>query len=168
MATIKHHYEADEFQFRSGTAFPQYVRAEGTSAPVPGLAFDAATEEAVFRRFRAINYGTGNWTVMIGWYADTASTGGVTWGISVAAITPNTDTQDVETKAFATETLVSDTHLGTTGQRSHDAAATISALDSVAADDWVVLKVARKPADAGDTMSGDAILTMVDVSYSDT
>jgi hypothetical protein len=32
----------------------------------------------------------------------------------------------------------------------------------------VELKIARKPADASDTMTGDAILTLVTVSYSDT
>jgi hypothetical protein len=168
MATIKQHFDADAAQFRSATAFPQYVKVDGTNAPVTGLAYDASTEETSYLRMRAINYGSGNWTVNLNWYADTASSGGVSWGVSVAAITPNTDTQDVETKAFATETIVSDTHLGTTGQRSHDVVGTLSNLDSVAADDLVLIRVARKPADAGDTMSGDAILTMVDISYSDT
>jgi hypothetical protein len=168
MATIKQHFDADVVQFRSATAFPQYVKADGTNGPVTGLAYDASTEEVAFIRTRATNYGSGNWTVLFSWYADTATSGGVSWGVSVAAITPNTDTQDVETKAFATETVVSDTHLGTVGQRAHDVAATVSNLDSVAADDWVLLKIARKPSDAGDTMAGDAILTMVDVSYSDT
>ena len=168
MATIKQHLEARDGEYRSSTAFPALVKAEGTNAPVSGLAFDASTEEAIFFRTRAVNYGTGNWTVIVGWYADSASSGGVTWGVSIAAITPNTDSQDIETKAFATETTFSDTHLGTTGQRAHDAVGTISNLDSVAADDVVVIKLARKPADAGDTMSGDAIVTMIDLSYSDT
>lgn len=168
MATIKQHFEAEAFQFRSGTAFPQYTKAEGTNAPVTGLAFDAATEEAAFLRTRASSYGSGNWTLSFDWYADTASSGDVVWGASVAAITPNTDTQDVETKAFATETTVTDSHLGTTGQRAHTISMTVSNLDSVAADDEVYLKVVRKAAAAGDTMTGDAILTMLDVSYSDT
>jgi hypothetical protein len=168
MATIKQHFDSDVLQFRSATAFPQYVKADGSSYPVTGLAFDATTEEAAFIRLRAINYGTGNWTILLGWYADTATSGGITWGVSLAAITPNTDTTDTETKSFATETTFSDTHLGTTGQRAHDVIGTITNLDSVAADDWVEIKIARKPADAGDTMTGDAILTMVGISYSDT
>lgn len=168
MATIKQHFDTDVMVFRSATAFPQTLKTDGTNAPITGLAYDAATEEAAFLRTRAVNYGTGNWTVTLNWYADTATSGDVIWGVSIAAITPNTDTQDVETKAFATETTVTDTHLGTTGQRSHDVVMTISNLDSVAADDVVLVKVARKAAAGGDTMSGDAILTMVDVSYSDT
>lgn len=168
MATIKQHYDADMFQFRSASPFPQYVKVDGTNGPVTGLAFDATIEQVAFLRLRATNYGSGNWTVQFNWYADTGTSGGISLGVSVGAITPNTDTQDVETKAFSTETIFTDTHLGTTGQRSHDVVGTISALDSVAADDVVALKVARKTADAGDTMAGAAIVTMVDISYSDT
>lgn len=168
MATVKLHFDSDVMTFRSATAFPQLVRNDGTNYPVSGLAFDAATEQAAFVRFRAVSYGSGNLTALINWYADTASSGDIVWGISLAAITPSTDTQDMETKAFATEQTVTQTHLGTTGQRSHDATLTISNLDSIAANDHVVLKVARKSAAAGDTMSGDGILVMLDVSYSDT
>ena len=100
--------------------------------------------------------------------SDTASSGGITYGASLAAITPNVDTQDIETKAFATENTASDTHLGTTGQRQHSFAVTVSNLDSLAADDEVYLRIRRVPADGGDTMTGDAIITRVIVTYSDT
>lgn len=167
MGTMKLHFDPEVVIFRSATAFPQYVRVDGTTGPVTGLAFDASTEETIYIRFRALNYGTGNWTITCNWYADTASSGGIALGASIAAITPDTDTQDMETKAFATETVFTDTHLGTTGQRSHDAVGTLSNLDSVAANDIVNMRLARKPADAGDTMSGDLILTAIDLSYSD-
>lgn len=170
MGVIKHHFESDVFQFRGATAFPYYAKQDGTTIPITGLYYDDTTEQASFVRFRAFNFGASNTniTVSIGWYASTATSGGVAWGVSLAAITPNTDTQDVQTKALATETIITDTHLGTTGRRAHDVSGSISALDSLAADDWVFLKIARKPADAADTLSGYAILTMVDLSYSDT
>lgn len=168
MGTIKLHFDTDTFQFRVGYSYPQFVKADGSSFPVSGLAFDASVEEIAFFRFRAVNYGSGNLTVILGWYAASASSGGVAWGTSLAAITPNTDTTDVETKAFATETITTDTHLGTTGKRAHDAIGTISNLDSLASDDWAWVRIARKVSDAGDTMTGDAILTTVDLSYSDT
>ena len=88
------------------------------------------------------------------------------WGVSLAAITPNTDTQDVETKAFDTEETVADTHLGTTGQRLHSIALTLTETDAVAAGDDVTLRLARKVADASDTMTGDAQVTAVIVEYS--
>lgn len=167
MGTMKLHFDPETCIFRTATAFPQLVRVDGTTGPVSGLAFDASTEETIYFRFRALNYGTGNWTLTLNWYADTASSGGIAWGASLAAITPDADTQDMETKAFATETVFTDTHLGTTGQRSHDAVGTLSNLDSMAANDIVNMRIARKVADAGDTMAGDMILTSVDISYSD-
>lgn len=144
------------------------TQVAGTNFPVPGLAFDATTQETVYFRFPAVSYGSGNVTVTVDWYADTASTNGIVFGASLAAITQNTDTQDIETKAFATENTASDTHLGTTGQRLHTFDITVSNLDSIASGDDVTLRLRRAPADASDTMTGDAIVTRVIVSYSDT
>ncbi len=147
------------------TIYAQYKSVSGTNFAVSSLAFDATTEEAVFFRFVARNYASGNLTVRIRWYADTATTGGVTWGVRLAAITPDTDTQDVETKAFATEQEANDTHLATTGQRLHEAVLTLSNLDSLAARDDVTLRLARKVANANDTMTGDALVVGLIVEY---
>lgn len=146
------------------SAFPALVR-NGTNFPVMGLAFDAASDEAVFWSFRSTNYASGNLTIDIDWYADTASSGDVVWESQLAAITPNTDTQDVETKALATLNNVTDTHLGTTGQRLHRCTITASNLDSLAIDDVVWLRLARDANNAADTMTGDAILVKVTVTY---
>ncbi|MGH7178542.1 MAG: hypothetical protein ACREJC_14290, partial [Tepidisphaeraceae bacterium] len=101
-------------------------------------------------------------------YADTASTGDVIFCAQLGAITTNTDTQDIETKALATAQTVTDTHLGTTGQRLHTVDLTISNLDSIAAGDWCVLRLYRDADAAGDTMAGDASVTLISLSYSDT
>jgi hypothetical protein len=147
------------------TTFPQLVQANGTAIPVRGLAFDAATEESCFFNLRAINYASGNLTIDFYWYADTASSGDVIWGAAIAAITANTDSQDIETDALATAATATDSHLGTTGQRLHQIAVTVSSLDSLAADDWVALQVYRDADAGGDTMTGDAILVGLTVSY---
>jgi hypothetical protein len=131
------------------------------------LAFDAASDEEAFFELIASEYGSGNVTVDVHWYADTASSGVVRWGVSIAVITPNTDTQDVETDSFATEATFDDTHLGTTGQRHHQATITVSSLDSLQADDYVVMRIRRIGSHANDTMAGDAILRRARVSYSD-
>ena len=141
--------------------------AAATNFPVPALDFDAATDESSLFYFRASNYGSGNLTLKLHWYADTASSGDVIWGAQIAAITPNTDTQDIETKAFATAQTVTDTHLGTTGQRLHEAELAITNLDSIANGDWCCLKVYRDADAAGDTMTGDASLVGMSLSYSD-
>jgi hypothetical protein len=135
---------------------------------VTGLAYDTSTVERAYFHTNMPDYGSGNVTATVHWYADTASSGGVTWETALAAITPNTDTQDVETKSFAAVNTANDTHLGTTGQRLHSIDVTISNLDSLAAGDVVWLRLSRLTTDAGDTMTGDAILTSVVLAYSDT
>jgi hypothetical protein len=162
---MPHEFNARDADVRS-TAFPALVRANGTTIPVSGYAFDATAEEAVFFRFRASDYVSGNVTVDLDWYADTASSGAVVWGAQMAAITPDTDSQDIETDALPTTTNVTDTHLGTVGQRLHRASVTLTgaALDTVAANDHVAVRVARVSTDGADTMTGDAILVHVSVS----
>lgn len=167
MATVRHAFEPGDALFpTSNPAAPSLV--QGTNAPVGGLAFDATTQETCFFRFAALSYGSGNLTVTVDWYADTGSANGIVFGAAIMCITQNTDTQDIETDAFATESTASDTHLGTTGQRLHTFDITVSNLDSIAAGDDVVLRLRRLPADGSDTMTGDAIVTRVIVSYSDT
>lgn len=142
----------------------------GTNFPVRCLAFDGgSTDETVYWQTRLPNYGSGNLTLKIMWYADNASSGNVVFGAAIAAITPNTDTQDIETKAFATASTVQDAHLGTTAQRLHECSITISNLDSVAADDWVAIQLYRDASDTvNDTLSNDALVVDVELSYSDT
>jgi hypothetical protein len=168
MATVTIELHPEQAQFLS-TNFPQYTKINGTNFPVPGLAFDAATDEAAFFNFIATNYGSGNLTVRVYWYADTASTGNVVWEAQISAITVNTDTQDVETDGLATLNFVQDTHLGTTGQRVHSADITLSNLDSIAVGDFCTLRLARDAngTNATDDMAGDAIVLMTTVSYSD-
>lgn len=169
MATVKQILSPDEAQFQT-TNFPQFLRVAGTNFPVTGLAYDAATDESAFWKTRAFNYGSGNLTLTLNWYADTASTANVVWEAQIAAITPDTDTQDIETDGLATLNYVQDTHLGTTGQRVHTCAITVSNLDSLAADDLLFIRIARDAngTNATDDMTGDAILTLAELSYSDT
>lgn len=148
-----------------GTVFPQRDRKLGTNIPVPLLAYDAAADEAAFWRFIATGYSSGNLTLDLYWYADTASSGDVVWGAAIAAITPNTDSQDIETDALATENTATDSHLGTTGQRLHHVAITITNLDSIADGDEVVLRIRRLGSNGSDTMTGDACLVQARLSY---
>jgi hypothetical protein len=166
MATVYQQLDPGSAQFLS-TAFPALVK-NGSNFPVLGLAYDAAADEAAFWLIRAANYGSGNVTVDIDWYADTATADDVVWSVQLAAITPNTDSTDVETKALATANTATHTHLGTTGQRLHRATVTVTNLDALAADDDVWVRVARDADNAADTMTGDAVLTLATVSYSDT
>jgi len=166
MANVYIPISPEAAQYLAAT-FPAYLKANGSSFPVSGLAYDAATDESAFWRFRAVNYASGNVTLDIFWYADTATSANVVWEAQLSAITPNTDSQDIETDGLATLNFVQDTHLGTTGQRLHSCAITISNLDSLAADDIVTLRIARDAngTSATDDMTGDAILVSATVSY---
>lgn len=170
MATVKIELGPEGAQFLS-TNFPQLVK-NGSNFPALGLAYDATTDESAFWRFVATSYGSGNLTLDLYWYADTDTTSGhtISWEAQIAAITADTDTQDVETKALATLNAVQDTHLGTTGQRLHKCSITISNLDSIAAGDECWLRIARDANDTNftDNLTGDAILVGAVLSYSDT
>lgn len=150
------------------TTFPEFKNISGTNIPVLSLAFDAALDEAAFWRIPIVRYGSGNLTCVVYWYADTASSGDIVWEAAIAAITPDADTQDIETDSLATIQKVTDSHLGTTGQRLHQASITISNLDSLAALDDVAFRIRRLGnSDAADTMTGDALLVRALISYSD-
>lgn len=168
MATVYQVLEA-RAGIPAATNGAQHDVISGTNFPIPVLAYDGgSTDESAFFYSRALNYGSGNITIDIDWYADTATSGDVVWGAQIAAITPNTDTQDIETDALATANTVTDSHLGTTGQRLHRCSITLSNLDSIASGDWFVLHIYRDASDTGtDTMTGDAYLVMLTLSYSD-
>lgn len=148
--------------------FATYDVISGSNFPVPCLDFDTTTAESIYFYFRADEYGSGDLTIDIDWYADTAASGNVVWDVQLACITPNTDSQDIETKTLGTTNTVTDSHLGTVNQRLHRATVTLSNTDSIAAGDWCVLKVTRDVTDGADTMAGDASLVCVAASYSDT
>jgi hypothetical protein len=165
MATMKQALSLDGAKLQT-SSFPGMMGTQGTNFPLVGqYAFDGTSTERLFLRFQAINYASGNITVTIGWYAATATSGNIVWETALAAMTPNTDSASWETKAFATVNTATDTHLGTTATRPHSVDITVSNLDSIADGDWAVLRVSRLPGDAGDTMSGDAVLASVDISY---
>ena len=166
MANVVHHFAPEEAEFLAAN-FPQFLKTNGTNFPVAGLAFDATTDEAAFWKFIAKDYASGNLTLDLFWYADTASSANVVWEAQISAITPDTDTQDIETDGLATLNFVQDTHLGTTGQRLHKCSITISNLDSIADGDFVTLRIARDAngTSATDDMTGDAILVFAQLSY---
>jgi hypothetical protein len=166
MATVSQMLYPENAAFLA-TAFPAFIRNQGTNFPVTALAYDAAAQENAYWKFSPINYGSGSISAKIFWYADTATTGVVRWDGALAAITDDADTQNVETKAFATTQFVDDTHLGTVGQRLHSIVLPIVNLDSLANGDAAWIRISRLGNNASDTMAGDAFLERVYISYSD-
>lgn len=169
MGTVQQYLQPEEAVVLSAN-FARYTKADGTSFAVSGLAYTGSgtTAQEAYWKWSPINYGSGGLTVDIIWYAASGTSGDVAWGAGVAAITPTTDSQDVQTKAFDDTLLQSTSHLGTTARRLHKTTVSLASgdLDGMAIGDECWLRVLRSP--AVDTLAADAILTSVRISYSDT
>lgn len=143
------------------------TKVAGTTMRTRSLSFDATTEEAVqWQLGELMSYTSGNFTLTLYWYGDTATSGDVVWSGALAAVTPNTDTTDIETDTFASESTATDSHLGTTAHRIHTVDVTLSNLDSIADGDVFWLRVAREAANGSDTMTGDAQLIAATLTWS--
>lgn len=152
----------------TGVAVLPQLYHTGTNITASSYSFDAAQDEGIqFSIPQLVAYtASSNFSINLAWYAATATVGDVVWGSALAAVTPGTDTQNVETDSWATETRVTGSHLGTTAQRLHNHTVTITNLDSAASGDYMVFRVIRRAGtDSGDTMAGDARLVGVTISY---
>lgn len=170
MGTVRQTLLPEEAQYLS-TLFPAYDKINGTNSPVSRLLYVDTADQRAFWKFEAMAYGSGDLTLDIIWYAVTATTNTVRWEAALACITPESDSQDVETKAFTTAVAVDDTHLGTTAKRLHKATITLVSptnVDGIAAGDECWLRITRLPSHANDNLSGSVALSSVRLSYSDT
>jgi hypothetical protein len=155
-----------EFATYPTTNYPQFKNIVGTYFPITALSFDKAVQQTCYFIFKAINYGSGNVNINCDWYADTANTGNAVFGFSLACITPNTDSQDIETKNFAAEQTMVSQHLGSVGQRLLGGNLILSNTDSISSNDYCVLRLRRNVSDGDDTMTGNALVVSVSLSYS--
>lgn len=136
----------------------------GTNPSFSGYVFDGAgtTKQYLNFEFRAANYASGNVTVDIDfWMTGTATTGNVKWEASLCVVTPG-DAQGRTTDSFATANSVTTT-VNSTAKGLTRSTITISNLDSLAAEDVVILQIDRDP--ANDTCTDGAFLDFVTVSY---
>lgn len=143
----------------------QRVKSSAT-APAPyflQLAFDASTEEWVcWQRYWPADYSSSP-VAKLTYKMASATSGDVVWVVQVAAISDG-DSTDADAKAFGTANSGTVTVPGTAGHIDV-ASITVSNADSVAAGDWVVIRVARDADAGGDTATGDAELIGVAIQY---
>jgi hypothetical protein len=146
---------------KPATAYPQFA----TRNQHPVQKFDASTEETCF--FEGIlprNYAGGGITVYLHWSAASATSGAVVWGVSIERI--GEGSQDADSDGFASEINASAaTAPGTTGFVDIQSVAFTSGaqMDSLAVGEWFRIRIARKVADGGDTMTGDAELWGIEI-----
>lgn len=138
----------------------EWYAAQGTSFPMEGWVFPQNSSRAIHLKVGAEDYVSGNWTLNLQWFSPTgATTGTPVWSCQMAAITPG-DAQSVLTKALATATTGSQA-VNATASGLTQTAVTLSNLDSVAAGDYVEIKITRTDT----SMTGNAVLTRAWISY---
>ncbi len=151
----------------ASNAAPAMQRTK-SSASAPGvyflqLAFDASTEEWCTWQFRMpADYASAP-VAKVQYKMTSATSGGVAWDVRISA-TSDGDAQDVDAQDFGSANTGTATVPGTAGHLD-EVSVTLTNADSVAAGDFVVVRVARAVADAADTASGDAELVGVTVEY---
>lgn len=139
-----------------------------TSANRPYLTFDAATDELCVQGFILPDDYVGTPVVEVQWGAASATTGDVVWSAEIMAATPNSDTADHGTDSFGTANTVTDSHLGTTAGRLHEASIALTTdTDSMAAGDSVDIRLRRDADNVSDTLAGDVYVWKVRFTYSD-
>ncbi len=151
----------------ASNAAPAVQRVK-SSATAPGiyfiqLAFDATTEEWCTWSFRMPADYSSSPVAKVQYKMASATTGGVTWDVRVSA-TSDGDSQDVDAQDFASANTGSATVPGTAGYID-EISVTLTNADSVAAGDFVVIRLARAVADGGDTATGDAEFVGMALTY---
>jgi hypothetical protein len=165
MATVRANIDLMSYRLRS-SAYPTLVHANGSAYPVYGLSFSDSADEAAFFTTTLQRYGSGSINVWVDWYA-TATSGSTVLGISLAAISPNLDSQDVETDSLATENSTISA-ASTSSKGLTRTLIIVSNLDSVSDSDFLTLRLRRVGTSGSDNMSGPAIVVGMFLTYSDT
>jgi predicted RecA/RadA family phage recombinase len=139
------------------TNFPALVQSNQR----PALGYDASTSETAYWTFVAPQGLTGTLTAVISYAMASATTGGVAFDVALEAITAGDATDTDATTSFATVNTGTDTVPGTAGYIDQ-VSVTLTNTDSVAANDYVRLSVARAVANGSDTATGDCYVLAVE------
>lgn len=132
----------------------------GTNFPYSQLEYDPDAEECAFwRAALPPNFDPDEDIIIkVFWKASTAIAGDVVWGVSVLG---REEGDDIDAAALGTEVEVVDTVQGVVEQLTVTTITLTSAEHALAANDMLIIKLARKAAAGGDTMADDADVVMV-------
>ena len=148
---------------------PAIQRVKGSAAnPTPfflQLAFDAGSDEFCMWSFRMpADYASGP-VLKVQFKMVSATTGNVVILCRVAAVTPG-DATDVDAKTFASANTSAATAVpSTTAGKLGEISLTLANNDSLAANDFAMVRLARLGSDAGDTATGDMEVVAVTLEY---
>lgn len=141
-----------------GANAAQLAIITGASTPtekIPVWDFDPTTVEYMDFKFRLENYAGGGLTVYLPWLSG-ATTGNVIWSAAIRAI-PD-DAEDLDTTAHTYDyNDVTDTTASAAGEISIPTIAFTHGadMDSLANNEWFILRVRRRADQAGDTLNAN-------------
>jgi hypothetical protein len=121
-------------------------------------AMDDTAEEGVVSRHRVCpqHYGGGGLTAYVTFYMASDNTNDVAFDLRIEAITPGSDTLDLEaTESFDTANSFTISLSGSTAGDAIVVSSSLSNIDSIAAGDIMRVALMRDCDDAGDDASGD-------------
>ena len=149
----------------AGATLPERKSA-GSAVTVDSYAFDAGTTEALQWCIPFLpSYASGNLTLTVRWYADSATSDEVVWGASVEVITSGAAVNLETGLAWATENFAAASTASSTAHGPVIAVISITNTDSVADGDMLFIRLRRKHDEAGDDMAGDAQFVGALLSY---
>ena len=159
--------------FPDGSAnnlFAEPIKVKSSaSAPAPHfvhLLMDAGAEEAAMWAFRMpVDFASGL-TAKLQYKMASATSGDIILGVQVAAVS-DADAQDIDAKGFAAANTGTQTVPGTAGHMN-EVSITVTNADSVAAGDFVIVRIYRDGDAAGDTATGDLELIAATLEYTTT
>lgn len=121
---------------------------------------DTVAKSVVFEFSIPANYSGGDISIDIDWVAESATTGGVTWGIEIERNAPGGN--DIDSDSFAVQQTGTSTTNGTSGVITRTTITLTQAeADAIEALDSYRMRLQRVVGDVGDDMSDDAQIIRV-------
>ena len=147
---------------------PELKFAAGTNRPYWAFDGTASIEKMVWTFRMPVNYASGL-VAKIQWSgsASTTTSNTVQWSVFVHALTADVDGA-ADSDSYDSENVVSDDILGTTAKRIQECSLTLTNADSVAAGDYVAIRLVRDYSDAEDDLTEDAWLWAISLEYTTT
>ncbi len=130
----------------------------------PGLRFDGTTQETCFWTTIARQGLTTPLTAVISYYMTSATTGGVVFGVAIEAVTALDALNLATANSFGADNENGDITVPGTAGFYDQIVITLTDNDSIAAGDYVRVRLRRDPADVNDDASaGDCHVLAVEV-----
>lgn len=154
----------------ASNAAAQFQRTKSSaSAPAAHfieLLYDASTEESAYWSFRLpANYASSP-VLKLQWKANTTSNS-VVWGCQIFAVTPS-DTDTPNEHALGTANTATTAVNATEARRLVETSITLTNNDSMAAGDFVVVRIYRDATNGSDSCTVDAELVSASLEFTTT